>query len=181
MIIRDEDYYNWLCDKVNDDDFDISQYTTLLSRLYHTEFTWTIDDDANRAADGIDLRFEYANSIGVSSIDARIIFNHPCSVLEMMVALALKCENQLMEDLFVGPRVGRWFKVMLSSLGLRFEADGYYDEKYVDYIITSFLAREYNEDGDGGLFRTNDHTIDMRQLEIWYQMNVYLRELLQVG
>ena len=179
-MTKEEDYYNWLVERVNDDDFNASRYTTLLDKLYHTEFVWSIEDDANRAADGIDLRREWAGSIGSSPFDAKIMLR-PCTLLEMMVALSLRCENQLMEDLFVGPRFGRWFKSMLCSLGLRFEVEGYYDDDYVNYILASFLHRDYNEDGDGSLFRIHDHTVDMRNLSIWYQMNVYLRELLMVS
>lgn len=180
-MIREEDYYEWICSLIDDQDFNPSRYTKLLKRLYSTEFVWSIPEDENRAFDGLALRTDFAERSNYNPMDARIILGRPCSVLEMMIALACRCENQIMEDLFVGPRFGRWFKVMISSLGLRYETDDYYDENYVEYIISSFLNREYNEDGDGGLFRVHDHTVDMTKTEIWYQMNVYLRELLQVG
>lgn len=180
-MIREEDYYEWLCSKINDADFNTSHYTKLLQRLYISEFTWSVEEDENRAVDGLCLRTDFASESGVDPFDVKLVIGHPCSILEMMVALACRCENQIMEDLFVGPRFGRWFRVMITSLGLRYETDEYYDENYVDYILTSFLNREYNEDGDGGLFRIRESNVDMRQMEIWYQMNVYLRELLQVG
>lgn len=178
---REEEYYNWLLEKVHDADFDPSRYSKLMQTLYNTEFTWTVDGDENRAADGLELRNEFADTHDIPIYEFRIEVNRPCSMLEMMVALACRTENQIMEDLFVGPRFGRWMKAMLSSLGLRYEMDGYYDDQYVDYIITSFMAREYNEDGDGGLFRIRNHEVDMRKIEIWMQMNWYLRELLEVG
>ena len=180
-MFREEDYYNWLLEKVTDADFNPSRYSTLMRTLYDTEFTWTIDEDENRAIDGLDLRTEYAKVADISPMEVFMAINRPCSVLEMMIALACRTENQIMEDLFVGPRFGRWMKAMLSSLGLRYELDDYYDDNYVDYIITSFMSREYNEDGDGGLFRIRNHDVDMRKLEIWAQMNWYLRELLQLG
>lgn len=180
-MVREEDYYNWLLDKITDADFNPSRYSKLMQTLYNTEFTWTIDEDENRANDGLHLRRDYADEIGVDPMEVRMAVNRPCTLLEMMVALACRTENQIMEDLFVGPRFGRWMKAMLSSLGLRYDMDDYYDPIYVDYIITSFLSREYNEDGDGGLFRVRNHEVDMTKVEIWVQMNWYLRELLQVG
>lgn len=180
-MFREEDYYNWLLDKITDADFNPSRYSKLMQTLYNTEFTWTIEGDENRAADGLDLRNDFAEEKDISQFEFRLVINRPCSMLEMMVALACRTENQIMEDLFVGPRFGRWMKAMLSSLGLRYELDDYYDDNYVDYIITSFMSREYNEDGDGGLFRIRNHDVDMRKLEIWAQMNWYLRELLQLG
>ena len=180
-MIREEEYYGWLLDKVTDSDFNPSQYSTLMRTLYNTEFTWIVDGDENRAIDGIKLRDEYAEFIGSPPMDVLIYLDRPCSVLEMMIALACRTENQIMEDLFVGPRFGRWMKVMITSLGLRYETDDYFDENYVDYIITSFLKREYERDGDGGLFRVRDRSIDMREIEVWSQTNWYLRELLQLG
>ena len=180
-MIREEDYYEWLLRKITDPDFDPSSYSTLMKTLYNTEFTWVIDEDENRAIDGMNLRTEFAEEFDCPPMEVRIAINRQCTVLEMMIALACRLENQLMEDLFVGPRFGRWFKAMLASLGLRYETDGYFDENYVDYIIQSFLKREYEEDGDGSLFRIRDHNVDMRRLEIWMQMNIYLRELLQMA
>ena len=179
-MIREDEYYSWLLGKVTDEDFNPSQYSTLMRTLYNTKFTWFVDGDDNRAADGMKLREEYADYINVPIRDVLISLDRPCSVLEMMIALACRTENQIMEDLFVGPRFGRWMKVMLSSLGLRYEMDGYFDPQYVDYIITSFLKREYRRDGDGGLFRVRNHELDMTKLEIWVQMNWYLREILQL-
>lgn len=180
-MIREEDYYSWLLNKVTDADFNPSQYSTLMRMLYNAEFTWLIPEDENRAIDGINLRDDFAKYTGVPQVEALIYLDKPCSVLEMMVALACRIEDQIMEDLFVGPRVGRWMKVMISSLGLRYETDGYLDEEYVDYIISTFLKREYERNGDGGLFRIRDHSVNMREIEIWSQTNWYLRELLQLG
>lgn len=180
-MIREDEYYDWLLEKVTDTDFNPSRYFTLMRLLYNTEFTWTVPGDENRAADGLTLREEFAKDMGYSSFDVRVVLNRPCSVLEMIIALACRMENQIMEDLFIGPRFGRWVMTMITSLGLRYETEGYFDNNYVDYIIQSFLKREYEEDGDGSLFRIHNHAIDMRKEEIWAQMNWYLRELLQLG
>lgn len=180
-MLREEDYYNWLLGKVADADFDPSRYSKLMRLMYNTEFTWTIDEDENRAFDGLDLRREFATEMDYNQMEVHMILGRPCSILEMIIALACRIENQIMEDLFVGPRFGRWIMVMISSLGLKYETDDYYDYPYVDYIISSFLKREYERDGDGGLFRVRNHDIDMREMEIWSQTNWYLKELLQVG
>lgn len=172
--IETDPYFEFLCSIVSDDDFDPSQYKTLMSRLHQEEFTWIIPEDANRAADGYDLRLEFWEMIGKTRLDSKLENTAPCTVLEMMVALARRCEIEIMEDLDVGRRVGRWFKLMLRSLGLKHERDDYYDEGYVNYIISSFLQREYEPNGDGGLFLINNPEVDMRAIEIWYQMHTYL-------
>ena len=171
------DYFDWLCSLVDDQDFDPSRYQLLFGKLYHTEFRWTIQNDRNRACDGEELRDIYADITEQDSRTVRMALNFPCTILEMMIALARRCENQIMEDLFVGPRVGRWIRAMLKSMGLVHDVDDLFDEEYVDYIIDSFLDRTYEYNGDGGLFKVDNPPEDMRNLEIWYQMNLYLRGL----
>lgn len=171
------DYYNWLCDKITDQDFDPSRYQELLGKLYHTEFRWTIQNDRNRAIDGEKLRELYSEETDQDLRTVRMELDFQCTILEMMVALARRCELQIMEDLFVGPRVGRWIRAMLRSMGLLYDVDGLFDEEYVDYVIDAFMDREYEYNGDGGLFKVDDPPEDMRDLEIWYQMQLYLRGL----
>jgi hypothetical protein len=48
----------------------------------------------------------------------------------------------------------------------------------VDYVLDRFLDRDYEPDGRGGLFRVKHTDEDLRFVEIWYQMNWYLDELL---
>lgn len=98
-------------------------------------------------------------------------------MLEMMVALALRIEEQIMADDTEGDRTGVWFYAMIVSLGL----DGYDDKHYnpvdVQEIINRFEAGEYMPSGRGGLFTVADPTVDMRNLEIWYQAMRYLNTL----
>lgn len=171
------DYFDWLCGQIDDQDFNPSRYQLLLGKLYHTEFTWTIQNDKNRAYDGEELRDRYAEATVQDCRTVRMFLNFPCTILEMMVALAIRCETQIMEDLFVGPRIGRWFRAMLKSMGVVHDMDDLFDEEYVDYIIDCFLDRTYEYNGDGGLFKVDDPPDDMRNLEIWYQMQLYLRGL----
>lgn len=173
----EEEYFNWLCSKVDDADFNPSKYQLLLQRLHHTDFIWTMENDKDRAIDGIELRTQFAKESDLDSQTVKMQLQFPCSMMEMMVALAIRCETQIMIDLFVGERIGRWFKVMLKSLDLYYETDEIYDEEWVDFVLREFMDRAYEPNGVGGLFRINDSSIDLRQLEIWSQMNVYLCNL----
>lgn len=175
--IETDEYFRFLCSIIDDQDFHPSQYQLLLSRLDQEIFTWTLEDDENRAKDGLGLRKEFGELIGADTTTYSLDHQYPCSVLEMMVALARRCELQIMEDPFSGSRIGRWFKAMIKSLGLKYETDDVYDEDYVDYIISSFLNREYERNGDGGLFKVKNTDKDLREMEIWYQMNLYLCSL----
>ena len=54
------------------------------------------------------------------------------------------------------------------------------DRYFVDQTLERFLERGYGRNGEGGLF-TVDNGRDMRNTEIWYQMNYYLREIIREG
>lgn len=134
--------------------------------------------DANRESDGIDLRyrFGYEEQICQPQI-AAYLDNRPCSVLEMMVALALRCEEDIMSNSQLGNRTAEWFWEMITSLGLIRIDDAHYSEDIVEHAIEVFLDRLYFKNGKGGLFTlANPEKKDMRTAEIWCQMYWYLDE-----
>lgn len=169
-----DEYFDWMYDLVCKDRFsgDIS-YRKLLYRLHQTEFRYSIRNDFNRAEDGFDLRRRYA----MSAPDPRYISDSlagPCTVLEMMVALSIRCEEQIMDNPRFGDRTTQWFWSMVVNLGLGAVSDEQYDEEFVDGIIKKFLDREYSSDGRGGLFRVRHCKRDLRDVEIWHQLCWYL-------
>lgn len=176
MTIREEineEYFEWLYGLVFNDKGGAAPYEKLLMHLHNTEFTYSIPMDKNRASDGIDLRYRFAYD-HPDIYDAESYLTGPCSVLEMMVALALDCEENIMDDPCYGNRTGQWFWGMISNLGLSSMTDNRYDSEYVDYVIDRFLNREYDPDGKGGLFRIKDCDEDLRKVQIWYQLLWYL-------
>jgi hypothetical protein len=104
--------------------------------------------------------------------------NGPCTVLEMMIALAIRCEETIMDDFDVGNRTGQWFWGMVTNLGLGSMTDIRYDERYIDDVLTRFLNREYEPDGKGGLFTIRRCDRDLRKVEIWYQLCWYLDSMM---
>lgn len=176
-----DQYFDWMYQLVVDDRYSNKSYRKLFSRLHDTEFTYTIPMDGNRAEDGIDLRYRFGREQDYSdSMIASFLDDRPCSVLEMMTALAIRCEEHLMDNPDVGNRTGQWFWDMLVSLGLGHMDDSRFDRYRVDRVLERFLEREYERNGEGGLFTVNNGR-DMRSTEIWYQMNAYLIELIKEG
>lgn len=171
-----DEYFEWLCELIDIDRFSKSvSYRKLLIHLHNIEFTWFIPHDDNRADDGIQLRRKY----GLYREDVTLsrYLTGPCSVLEMMVALAFRCEGY-MDDTQMGNRTGQWFWGMIHNLGLSPMIDSKFDIDYVDDIIARFLNREYEPDGKGGLFTVKHCTQDMRTVEIWCQLNWYLGSIM---
>lgn len=165
-------YFNWLCDLVYDRNSKTS-YNKLLKCLHDKEFTWTMVMDENRALDGIELRDRFVDLYPYAEID----FDKPCSMLEMMVALAERCEDHIMSNDRYGNRTGEWFWNMILSLGLTKMFDENFDRGYVDEVLFIFDTRQYAKDGKGSLFAIDSDDVDMRNIEIWYQMNRYLEEV----
>jgi hypothetical protein len=93
-----------------------------------------------------------------------------------MVALADRMENHIMYDPTTGDRTGLWFWTMISSMHLSHMNDDNYDEDEVDRAIDIMIERKYSYNGEGGLFTLENPDGDMRDTEIWYQMNWWVSE-----
>lgn len=173
-------YFEWMYNLVCNDKYVSGlSYRKLLSHLNDIEFTYIIERDENRAADGIEFRYQFGYDCGYPDDQIeKYIDNRPCSVLEMMVSLAFIIEQSYMDDYYYGNRTGQWFWNMLVNLGLGTMNDNKYDPAYVDYVIDRFLNREYRRNGEGGLFTIHDNR-DMRKAEIWHQAMWYLNEFLE--
>lgn len=178
MSYISEQYYDWLLSKI-DNDGNTKHYVKLLRTLYSFQFVYSIDMDCNRETDGINLRYHFAYENGYSKNDIlNTIGDKDCSILEVMVALAIRCDDQFMYDPNIGSRVSQWFWEMIDSLGLREMTDFNYDDHEVSYILNRFLGRAYPPNGDGSLFYIPNCNYDLREIEIWGQMCCYLNKII---
>lgn len=98
----------------------------------------------------------------------------PCSVLEMMAALAIRIEETIMDNPALGDRTGQWFWGMITTMGLGAMNDNNFDKKSAGNIVNTFLDRQYGSDGDGGLFRIRGVDVDLTKVDIWTQLCWYL-------
>lgn len=171
------EYFEWLCGLVDLGRFAKNvSYRKLLAHLHIIEFTWFIPYDGNRADDGIQLRRRFCLDRG--DMEMQSYLGGPCSVLEMMVALAVRCEETIMDDAAIGDRTGQWFWGMVHNLGLSRMTDQKFDKVLVDDVIARFLNREYEPNGNGGLFTVKNYDRDMRTVEIWCQLSWYLDSIM---
>lgn len=169
-------YFLWLKNKVKFQNCE--KYEKLLRHLHRRYFQYDIIPmDGNRSEDGIDLRyrgFGCDEQIDQHLIE-RYLDHRDCSMLEMMVALAIRAEN-IVGDSACGDRTGTWFLFMIVSLGLREMDDEHYDDVTVDIAIDRFINHDYKPNGEGGLFTVSNPPHDMRNVEIWNQMCWFLLE-----
>lgn len=173
-------YEDYLVSTVwHNDSFRGPRYHQLFSFLFNTPFVPSIELDQPRANDAVDLRYAYADQyhIPYEIIDRDLGGqNSSCSMLEMMVALSIRMENHIMEDKDLGNRTGQWFWSMVVSLGLDGMDDTNFDSAKAAGIIHRFNTRQYEPCGKGGLFTVQNPTIDMRGMDIWYQMQHWIGE-----
>lgn len=174
------EYFEWLYDWVwGIRGNECITFRKLLIRLHQIEFRYLIHMDRNRASDGIDLRYRFALTTGYED-SPEVVMNAldgPCSVLEMILALAIRCEEDYMDDPSIGSRVPQWFWGMIRNLGLISMSDAMFDKDTVDAAVERLLNREYEPNGEGGLFTVKNRACDLRNVEIWDQLCWYLDDI----
>lgn len=173
-------YFSWMYNMVCRDISDRTYYE-LFNYLNLVAFEPIILMDTNRVDDGLGLRYRFADAKKLDCDDVtRAFAGKPCSVLEMMIALAKRCDETIMYDYSLGDRTSAWFWNMIDTLGLSDMDDSNFDALKAGHIMYIFMNRQYSKDGSGGLFKIHDDSKDMRNIEIWYQMYFYLDELVKV-
>lgn len=154
-----EEYFQFLLTLIgNLPDCQLARY------LFQVDYIWTIPMDKNRAQDGIDLRCLYAN---LNRLEEDIFGDKPCSMLEFLIAFAMRIENDFMgkagED-----NTPRWFYDMLTSLGIAVDLK-IFDRARVDHALVKFFNHQKS------LFTVPG--IDISHLELWEQLNAWLTYL----
>lgn len=170
----DDRYLEWLYRKIGavSNRNPSRSFWLLAKQLYETPFFWFVPNDDNRAADGVDLRYEFLSGEEIDR-ETEMWLALNCSMLEMLIALAriasFESHGTALE----------WFWVFIRNL----EIEHYTDELFevsVSEEVTEALERinrrTYAKDGTGGLFPLRDAQTDQRKVELWYQMASYLLE-----
>lgn len=145
------DYLYWLYRIVRATPGDsFEEYQKLLYRLQQTPYTPLNPFDANRAEDGIELR-KYFEQYGdeffrIPSAEfhtnAHEFYDRysdaPCSMLEMMIALARKIDETMLPK-FRCNRTFIWFWMMIEALELAEFTDWMFDEYDTDSPVDRIL------------------------------------------
>lgn len=164
------DYRNWLLEQVQ---FMKKGYDLLMTELHNSPFEFSVDHDENRAEEGLELRDEFLSEYGLLSvIDFKM---EECSVLEMLVALAIRIDNEYTgEPGEPHPEIIFW--EMVSNLGLDKCTDRRFRKDFVYKVLSIWIKREFERNGVGSIFPLKHSRRDQRDIEIWAQMNEYLTE-----
>lgn len=193
-----KEYFEWLCMLVGaNEGCPFYPYHNLLVRLFQTDFeiTDTRAFDTNRAVNGKHLRYYFDSNrddFGSNNPSAyhrigdfyNITQGYPCSMLEMLIALAKDIDTQYLYS--SDCRLLIWFWIMIESMGLANMLDGKWDEQSdrseVDWILRAFNldAYEFTEDGD---YRPTVLLFPIRNIEgyqqvrnLWEQMTIWYNQ-----
>lgn len=173
-------YFDVLYDIVAADREDVTDmsYRMLLGVLDSVEFKDTRGIDGNRIEDAQELRADLISENNLDHTYVRPFEN--VSLLEVMIAIANRL-GQITGD----EDTAFWFWEMVSNLVL----DGIDDtefwsdpEDYEAEILDradDVININYDRDGLGGLFLLREGVApqDMRDTELWYQMQYYANEV----
>ena len=172
---------NWLCSRV-----DIGpEYSNLAGYLFDYKFRWVLDHDKSRAVDGQDLRYYFGCEIGINDyID--IGRSDWASVLEVLVAFAMRIERQVMGDDDLGDRTATWFWEMMRNLSLAKMTNDSFNLDEVNRILDVWLDRKFDSNGRFSPFPLNqggplmgqfcpkNANLDQKTVDLWYQMQTYM-------
>ncbi len=171
-------YFEWMCKIAIPFSKQVKEsYRYLFEWLNNYPFRYSIPMDKNRYDEAVDLRYRFGYEFGIDPyiIQEELDYRVP-SVLEMMVALILYCDEHILDTQDINDADNNLFLRMLHSLKIDDMTDDEFDEDSVKDIIDAFLDRNYYPNGEGGLFTVNNPREDMRKVEIWYQCMWYLSE-----
>lgn len=170
----EEVYFTWLTDRVTFNHGRSSglTYTDLMGQLHTKEFVWTVPNDDNRLEDAMALRHQFLDETGITTPGDLLIGVPPLSVLEVILGLSLRCAFN------GGGYPPDWAWKLIENLDLHYMSDPVTPKKQekIDDILETFIWRQYEPDGTGGLFPLAHPREDQRKVELWYQMNAYLDE-----
>lgn len=162
------DYKDWLLWRVH---FSRKTHGRLIEYLHSTDFRWSVAHDENRAGDGTWYREEFFKNCSLEEGK----FKKPCSVLEMLVGLSIRMNNDFVGDpAEEKPDIIFW--EMICNLKLDQFDNDHFDSEMVDEIVQDWLDREFAYDGEGSIFPIKNPFRDQREIEIWSQMNDYIEE-----
>lgn len=175
-----QEYDQWIVSMATAWCSEYGNYSELMGYLHLIPFYATVQLDENRGADGKDLRLRFTETNPEYTYNTAYLYlmDYDPTMLEVMVALAIRCEENIMRDNDIGDRSYEWFYSMLCSSGLDVCTNEHFDEELVCTIVDNILERKYARNGKGGLFTLSNPPKDLRKVEIWYQLLWYLDEVI---
>lgn len=164
-----EEYFVWLVEWIDDGDRD--DMLPVLSYLFKKEYVWYTDLNATQAMSSMDLRERFDPDNADEAKEER-----PCSVLELLVALAVDIEENIC-GVYGHENPARWFWEWLNNLGIDDRCTGRgYSKDYLDQCIDDWLEGDITRSGKRSPFPIKRKGVDQRKKTLWMQCMAYVNE-----
>lgn len=168
-----DDYMRFLILRANLQQF--KDLEKIFKLLHNISFSYVLYRDNNRAEDGVALRKIYLENNYLADHLLKMFQNRECSVLEMLIGLAIRVDNEYIGD--PGEEHPEYFFIeMIENLGLCRLKQGPHMNRVVYTIAKTWMDRKFKRNGQGSPFPVKYDDRDQRELEIWDQMNSYVNE-----
>lgn len=169
----DELYLKWLYTQIASPRLKNPErtYWNLAKQMFTKRFVWIVPNDDNRQEEGKELRIEFLTDLEIPTADPNWL-DIECSFLEMLVSLSRRLA------FLADGEVRGWVNQLLDNLDIR-ASDAQYNNRVaqiVDETMDRVIWRQYDYNGNGGLFPLQNPREDQTQVELWYQLNAYLNE-----
>lgn len=182
-LIR-ETYFDWL----RSDCFVIPSerrtYEGVLKQIHDIPFFWTIISDDNRAGDARSFRqFEFLDQLDTDGMDQVVLAQWATaapSVLEVLLGVARRWAY-----FHGGPSVPFYFNHVFRNMGYHLfpgRTLTHDQAERVRQLTDDWMNRQFMPNGFGSPFPLNqgfDGIPDMRNIDMWGQMNAYSAEHFQ--
>lgn len=163
-----ERYFDWLVDCIDNGDMNwMDNRKALLSYLFSIEFIPLMQKDEIRVEKIMELRDDNGGHDEAP--------DYP-TVLELLVGLSISLEDNVMSNPEYGDRTHTWFWMMIENLGLSGMTNDKIDTEYVFKVIDRWMHRDFDRNGDGSPFPMRTLGVDMREIEIWRSLCLYVTE-----
>lgn len=130
-----KNYDEYIINKVIDDELCI--YRSLIKKLFSIEYKYnTINKD--RHDDVIEYRKNYLIDNKINQTD--ILDKYKVNVLEVLIVLSIRTEDDTMHDIKYGDRSCQWFWAIISDIGLIKFDDNNYNESEVEKIVFNWMS-----------------------------------------
>lgn len=176
-----ENYICWLYSKVGKDDRKYDHFWRVIRKLHQKDFYVIVPNDDNRYIDGTSLRRDFFDEFQYPMELYDLAFDFPCTVLEMLVAFAMRIDSDIMWDPDIGDQSAFWFWKMLENAGLNLKT--YSDENFnadgmlaLSKMIDRVLTRRYDRNGNGSFFPIKNPKRNYAKTELWHQMQLWIAE-----
>ena len=186
-----DEYLDWLLTLVNTGlryhklPLEYEKRSSMIKILFETRWSPLQSDDKLCYMDAIALREDFMERNDVLEDELHMV--DKCTVLELLISLSVKLDEDPILSPQIGCRPGDWFVTMLKNIYLWPCEDETMDEEWSDTSIKQtldiFVNRKYRDDGRGGnIFITNEpkHQ-DYTLIGLWkqacmYAINIFMRE-----